>query len=225
MQNKFTEQARKVLEQAAFAAEVNGHCYIGSEHLLLGLIQVEDCLAGRVLLNNDVTENKVLNLIYQLIAPDCAVSVKEPAAYTPRVKKILVGAANEAARFKADSIGTEHILIAMLKETDSVASRLLNTMGVSVKKIYTELLEGMGEDVSRLREDFQNGRIKQKDKKATAMLDQYSRDLTALAREKKLDPVIGREQEIQRVIQILSRRTKNNPCLIGEPGVGKTAVV
>ena len=113
----------------------------------------------------------------------------------------------------------------MLKETDSVASRLLNTMGVSVKKIYTELLEGMGEDVSRLREDFQNGRIKQKDKKATAMLDQYSRDLTALAREKKLDPVIGREQEIQRVIQILSRRTKNNPCLIGEPGVGKTAVV
>ena len=225
MQNKFTEQARKVLEQAAFAAEVNGHCYIGSEHLLLGLIQVEDCLAGRVLLNNDVTENKVLNLIYQLIAPDCAVSVKEPAAYTPRVKKILVGAANEAARFKADSIGTEHILIAMLKETDSVASRLLNTMGVSVKKIYTELLEGMGEDVSRLREDFQNGHIKQKDKNATAMLDQYSRDLTALAREKKLDPVIGREQEIQRVIQILSRRTKNNPCLIGEPGVGKTAVV
>lgn len=89
MQNKFTDQARRVLEQAAFAAEVNGHCYIGSEHLLLGLIQVEDCLAGKVLLNNDVTENKVLNLIYQLIAPDCAVSVKEPAVYTPRVKKFL----------------------------------------------------------------------------------------------------------------------------------------
>lgn len=225
MQNKFTDQARRVLEQAAFAAEVNGHCYIGSEHLLLGLIQVEDCLAGKVLLNNDVTENKVLNLIYQLIAPDCAVSVKEPAVYTPRVKKILVNAGNEAARFKADSIGTEHILIAMLKETDSVASRLLNTMGVSVKKIYTELLEGMGEDVSRLREDFKNGRIRQKDKRATAMLDQYSRDLTELARQKKLDPVIGRDAEIQRVIQILSRRTKNNPCLIGEPGVGKTAVV
>ena len=101
----------------------------------------------------------------------------------------------------------------------------LNTMGVSIKKIYTELLEGMGEDVSRLKEDFQNGRIKAKDKKATTMLDQYSRDLTELARNKKLDPVIGREEEIQRVIQILSRRTKNNPCLIGEPGVGKTAVV
>ena len=98
-------------------------------------------------------------------------------------------------------------------------------MGVSIKKIYTELLEGMGEDVSRLKEDFQNGRIKAKDKKATTMLDQYSRDLTELARNKKLDPVIGREEEIQRVIQILSRRTKNNPCLIGEPGVGKTAVV
>ena len=225
MQDKFTDKAKKVLEQAAFAAAVNGHSYIGSEHLLLGLIQVEDSLAYKVLQNNDVTETKVLNLIYQLIAPDNAVSVKEPAGYTPRVRKILTKSIEEAARFKADKVGTEHILIAIMKETESVASRLLNTMGVSIKKIYTELLEGMGEDVSRLKEDFQNGRIKAKDKKATTMLDQYSRDLTELARNKKLDPVIGREEEIQRVIQILSRRTKNNPCLIGEPGVGKTAVV
>ncbi len=225
MQDKFTDKAKKVLEQAAFAAAVNGHSYIGSEHLLLGLIQVEDSLAYKVLQNNDVTETKVLNLIYQLIAPDNAVSVKEPAGYTPRVRKILTNSIEEAARFKADKVGTEHILIAIMKETESVASRLLNTMGVSIKKIYTELLEGMGEDVSRLKEDFQNGRIKAKDKKATTMLDQYSRDLTELARNKKLDPVIGREEEIQRVIQILSRRTKNNPCLIGEPGVGKTAVV
>jgi len=225
VQDKFTDKAKKVLEQAAFAAAVNGHSYIGSEHLLLGLIQVEDSLAYKVLQNNDVTETKVLNLIYQLIAPDNAVSVKEPAGYTPRVRKILTNSIEEAARFKADKVGTEHILIAIMKETESVASRLLNTMGVSIKKIYTELLEGMGEDVSRLKEDFQNGRIKAKDKKATTMLDQYSRDLTELARNKKLDPVIGREEEIQRVIQILSRRTKNNPCLIGEPGVGKTAVV
>ena len=225
MLNKFTKPARDVLEHAVYAANVNGHCYVGSEHLLLGLVQVEDCLAGKVLINNGVTEDKVLNLIYQLIAPDCAVSVKEPNAYTPRVKKILANAGNEAERFKADSIGSEHILIAMLKETDCVASRLLNTMGVSIKKIFTELFEGMGEDPSRLREDFQNGRIRQKDKKATTMLDQYSRDLTELARARKLDPVVGRDQEIQRVIQILSRRTKNNPCLIGEPGVGKTAVV
>ena len=225
MQDKFTDKAKKVLEQAAFAAAVNGHSYIGSEHLLLGLIQVEDSLAYKVLQNNDVTETKVLNLIYQLIAPDNAVSVKEPAGYTPRVRKILTNSIEEAARFKADKVGTEHILIAIMKETESVASRLLNTMGVSIKKIYTELLEGMGEDVARLKEDFQNGRIKAKDKKATTMLDQYSRDLTELARNKKLDPVIGREEEIQRVIQILSRRTKNNPCLIGEPGVGKTAVV
>ena len=224
MQDKFTDKAKKVLEQAAFAAAVNGHSYIGSEHLLLGLIQVEDSLAYKVLQNNDVTETKVLNLIYQLIAPDNAVSVKEPAGYTPRVRKILTNSIEEAARFKADKVGTEHILIAIMKETESVASRLLNTMGVSIKKIYTELLDGMGEDVSRLKEDFQNGRIKAKDKKATTMLDQYSRDLTELARNKKLDPVIGREEEIQRVIQILSRRTKNNPCLIGEPGVGKTAI-
>ena len=171
MQDKFTDKAKKVLEQAAFAAAVNGHSYIGSEHLLLGLIQVEDSLAYKVLQNNDVTETKVLNLIYQLIAPDNAVSVKEPAGYTPRVRKILTNSIEEAARFKADKVGTEHILIAIMKETESVASRLLNTMGVSIKKIYTELLEGMGEDVSRLKEDFQNGRIKAKDKKATTMLD------------------------------------------------------
>ena len=120
MQNKFTDQARRVLEQAAFAAEVNGHCYIGSEHLLLGLIQVEDCLAGKVLLNNDVTENKVLNLIYQLIAPDNEVSVKEPAGYTPRVSKILTNSIEEAARFKADKVGTEHILNAIMTTRTSL---------------------------------------------------------------------------------------------------------
>ena len=115
MQDKFTDKAKKVLEQAAFAAAVNGHSYIGSEHLLLGLIQVEDSLAYKVLQNNDVTETKVLNLIYQLIAPDNAVSVKEPAGYTPRVRKILTNSIEEAARFKADKVGTEHILIAIMK--------------------------------------------------------------------------------------------------------------
>ena len=158
----------------------------------------------------------------QLIAPDSVVNVKEPSGYTPRVRHILDNAAREAARFKSELIGTEHILIAIIKETDSVASRLLNTIGVPVKKMYVDLL--MGEDAGRVKEDFQNGRPRGNDKKSTATLDQYSRDLTQMAREGRLDPVIGREEEIQRVIQILSRRTKNNPCLIGEPGVGKTAI-
>ena len=160
----------------------------------------------------------------QLIAPDSVVNVKEPSGYTPRVRHILDNAAREAARFKSELIGTEHILIAIIKETDSVASRLLNTIGVPVKKMYVDLLMAMGEDAGRVKEDFQNGRPRGNDKKSTATLDQYSRDLTQMAREGRLDPVIGREEEIQRVIQILSRRTKNNPCLIGEPGVGKTAI-
>ena len=138
--------------------------------------------------------------------------------------KVIENSYREAVRFKAPLIGTEHILIAMIKENDCVASRLLNTMGVSVQKLYLDLLNAMGEDVSAGgKEEFQqSARAKGK---GTPTLDSYSRDLTALAKDGKLDPVIGREREIQRVIQILSRRTKNNPCLIGEPGVGKTAVV
>ena len=199
-----------------------GHGYIGSEHLLIGLIQAEDSLASTVLLNNDVTAEKIINLVYQLIAPDNQVGVKEPSGYTPRVRRILENSAKEAARFHADSIGTEHLLIAIIKETESVAARLLNTLGIAIKKLYVDTLAAMGEDANYYREDFQNGRPR--GKKPTQTLDQYSRDLTELARNGQLDPVIGRSEEIQRVIQILSRRTKNNPCLIGEPGVGKTAI-
>lgn len=224
MQSRFTKKAQEALTHAAEAAAMLGHSYIGSEHLLIGLIQAEDGLASTVLLNNDVTADKIMNLVYQLIAPDNRVSVKEPTGYTPRVRKILENSSKEAIRFHSELIGTEHILIAILKESESVAARLLNTIGVAIKKIYVDTLVAMGEDANSYREDFQNGKVKGKDKKATQTLDQYSRDLTELARNGKLDPVIGREEEIKRVIQILSRRTKNNPCLIGEPGVGKTAI-
>ena len=224
MQSRFTKKAQEALTHAVEAAAMLGHSYIGSEHLLIGLIQAEDGLASTVLLNNDVTADKIMNLVYQLIAPDNRVSVKEPTGYTPRVRKILENASKEATRFQSELIGTEHILIAILKETESVAARLLNTIGVTIKKIYVDTLVAMGEDANSYREDFQNGKVRGKDKKATQTLDQYSRDLTELAKNGKLDPVIGREEEIKRVIQILSRRTKNNPCLIGEPGVGKTAI-
>ncbi|MDO5381800.1 MAG: ATP-dependent Clp protease ATP-binding subunit [Eubacteriales bacterium] len=225
MQSRFTNKANEALKYAAETSAMLGHGYVGSEHLLIGLVKAEGSLASSVLVSNDVTDEKLINLVYQLIAPDNVVSVKEPMGYTPRVRRILEGAIKEAARFNSADIGTEHILIAVIKETDSVAARLLNTMGVSIKKIYADLLTAMGENTSRLNEDFHNGKLVGKDKKSTQTLDQYSRDLTELARLGKLDPVIGREEEIQRVIQILSRRTKNNPCLIGEPGVGKTAVV
>ncbi|MGN0328985.1 MAG: ATP-dependent Clp protease ATP-binding subunit [Lachnospira sp.] len=225
MQSRFTNKANEALKYAAETSAMLGHGYVGSEHLLIGLVKAEGGLASSVLVSNDVTDEKLINLVYQLIAPDNVVSVKEPMGYTPRVRRILEGAVKEAARFNSSDIGTEHILIAIIKETDSVAARLLNTIGVSVKKIYTDLLTAMGENTARLNEDFHNGKLVGKDKKSTQTLDQYSRDLTELARLGKLDPVIGREEEIQRVIQILSRRTKNNPCLIGEPGVGKTAVV
>ena len=224
MQSRFTKKAQEALNHAEEAAVMLGHGYIGSEHLLIGLIQAEDSLASMVLQSNDVTDEKIVNLVYQLIAPESAVGMKEPAGYTPRVRRILENAAKEAIRFKSDLIGTEHILIAIIKESESVAARLLNTIGVGIKKLYVDILVAMGEDANVYKEDFHNGKPKNRDKKTTQTLDQYSRDLTELARQNKLDPVIGRDEEIKRVIQILSRRTKNNPCLIGEPGVGKTAI-
>lgn len=224
MQSRFTKQAQEALSHAADTAAMLGHGYIGSEHLLLGLIQTEGSLASTILINNEVTDERVTNLVYELIAPDSQISVKEPTGYTPRVRRILENASKEAVRFKSELIGTEHILISILKESESVAARLLNTIGVSIKKLYIDIMVAMGEDGNTYREDFQNGKVRNKDKRATQTLEQYSRDLTQLAKEGKLDPVIGREEEIKRVIQILSRRTKNNPCLIGEPGVGKTAI-
>ena len=223
MQSRFTDKAREALKYAQDTAQMLGHGYIGSEHLLIGLIRADGGLASTILNENEVDEDKVLDLVNQLIAPDNAVGLKEPDGYTPRMIKILKDSQKEAERFKSSLVGTEHMLIAIIKESESVAARLLNTMGVSVKKIYIDILSAMGEDAGAYKDEFRNGRAKQK--KSTQTLDQYSRDLTVLAKDNKLDPVIGRDSEIQRVVQILSRRTKNNPCLIGEPGVGKTAIV
>ena len=223
MIDRFTEQAREAISLAVDAAGELGHSYVGTEHLLIGLLQEGSGVAYKVLDASGVHADKVIQLVSQLISPNQSVRMAERGSYSPSAARVLENSYREAVRFKAPLIGTEHLLIAMIRESDCVASRLLNTMGISAQKLYIELLAAMGEDAPDSREELSQGRTK--GKSATPTLNSYSRDLTALAREGKLDPVIGREQEIQRVIQILSRRTKNNPCLIGEPGVGKTAVV
>ena len=220
MQYRLTRQAQKAVEFARDIAEELQHNYIGTEHLLLGLIRAEEGLASKVLRQNDITEEQILNLIEQLIN-DSDVMEGEVADYTPRAKRVLECSSREASRLNQTSIGTEHLLIALLREKDCIALRLLNTLGVSIPKIYSGLFASMGMDVARAKEYLES----QKETERDSALESYAMDLTALAAEGKLDPVIGRNEEIQRVIQILSRRTKNNPCLIGEPGVGKTAVV
>lgn len=224
MQNRFTKKAIEALDAADKASKELGHGYIGTEHILVGLLGVEGCLASSILKSHGVELEKLKDLIEQLISPSNNINMREPEGYTPRAKRVLDASYREAVRFRAALIGTEHILIAIIKETDSIAARLLNTIGVNVQKLYVDILLAMGEDGNLYKEEFQNGKPRNKGKSTTPTLNQYSRDLTELAKEGKLDPVIGREEEIQRVIQILSRRTKNNPCLIGEPGVGKTAI-
>ena len=217
---KFTPQAREAIRLAEEASRTLGHGSVGTEHLLLGLLEEGTGVAFRVLSECGVEKEKVKELMQELISGSNALRTREDL-WTPRAERVLENSYHEAVRFKAPLVGTEHILIAIIRENDCVATRILNTMGVSVQKIYVDLFSAMGEDAPAGREDMQTG----KGRKGTPVLDSYSRDLTALAREGKLDPVIGRNREISRVIQILSRRTKNNPCLIGEPGVGKTAVV
>ena len=224
MQSRFTQKAILAQKAAEKVAKELGHGYIGTEHILLGLIRTKDSLAGNVLEAHEITEEKVLELMEQLIAPTSRVSFADPEGYSPKTEKILEAAVKEAFRFHSKLAGTEHILIALIKEMDCVASKMLISLGVNIQKMYVDLLLAMGEDGNLYKEDFQNGKPRQRIRSTTPTLDQYSRNLNQNAKEGKLDPVIGREQEIERVIQILSRRTKNNPCLIGEPGVGKTAI-
>ena len=221
---RYTPQAKEAFSLAVGMAESLNHGYVGTEHLLIGLLQEGTGVAARVLEENGVEESKVVELVSQLISPNTSVQMAENAAYTPRARRVIENSYREAVRFKAAQIGTEHILIAILREGDCVASRLLNTMGISVQKLYIDLLAAMGEDAPSIKDEMQRGNSGKRGS-STPALDSYSRNLTQMALDGKLDPVIGREHEIQRVIQILSRRTKNNPCLIGEPGVGKTAVV
>lgn len=219
----FTDKAKTALMLAERTASRMHTGYVGTEHILVGLLKEKTGVAARVLAENGVEEEKLLEMIKDLIVPESVITLKEKDGYSPRSETVLQEAHRQADRFRAEKTGTEHIMLAMLKEGECVAARLLKTMGIPIQKLYIDTLSAMGEDPGLYKEDLSG---KQKSKKSgTSTLEQYSRDLTALARAGKLDPVIGREDEITRVIEILSRRTKNNPCLIGEPGVGKTAVV
>lgn len=222
MQSQFTSNAQEALKAAARCASALKQGYVGTEHILAGLLKEQAGVAHKVLTDNGVELGRVMDMIRDSIAFDGGVGIREREGYSPRARKILEEAHRQAARFNQQQTGTEHLLMAIIKEGENVAVRLLNTLGINVQKIYADTLIAIGQDGNLYKEDL-GRRAQGKSKGGT--LAQYSRDLTAMAREGKLDPVIGREDEIRRLIQILSRRTKNNPCLIGEPGVGKTAVV
>jgi ATP-dependent Clp protease ATP-binding subunit ClpC len=223
MSNRFTKSALQVLEDAKRVAQEMGHNYVGTEHLLIALTR-NPGVAAEVLRANGVEQDKIIDLVDEEISAGMSVLVSSREDFTPRAHKIIERSQAEAERMGVSRAGTEHLLIAILKEADCIAVRLLNTKGINVQKLYVDALTAAGQDNNTAKNEYMMQKNK-KNKSTTPMLDQYSRDLTALAREGKLDPVIGREKEINRIVQILSRRTKNNPCLIGEPGVGKTAVV
>lgn len=226
MYERFTEQARRAMRFAEEASDELEHNYLGTEHILLGLLDVEDSVSSRILKANGLEHDKLIELIDQLISPGGKVGFAEVNNITPRARDIIRRSYEIAAQFKSRQVGTEHLLMALVTEKDCIAIRLLNTIGIDSKKLYIDCLQAMGIKPQELKGEMA-AKLKGAPaaKSQTPTLDKYSRDLTSLAREGRLDPVVGREDEITRVIQILSRRTKNNPCLVGEPGVGKTAIV
>lgn len=227
MQERFTRQAQSALLLAKKTAQYCKHNYIGTEHILVGLLKEKEGTASRILSEFSVEEEKLQELIEKLVAPPSEVLLPIPSPeYTPRAKRVLENAAEEAGSFQAEETGTEHLLIAILKDTECVATRLLHTLGVQISRMFAAVLHAMGEEGRFTPEELSSGRaLKAGSGVSTPILDQYSRNLTEMAARGQLDPVIGRDGEISRLIQILSRRTKNNPCLVGEPGVGKTAIV
>lgn len=222
MTYKFTKKAEQALQIANDIAMQLGHNYVGTEHILYGLVKEDSGVASKVLENQNVTPEAVLEKIEELIG------VGEPnensaIGFTPRTKRVIENAFREARRLGSECIGTEHLLIGIMREADSIAVRIMLDLNVNPQKLYNEIVKVIN--------DYETGdeNSKQSSKSgsfnSTPTLNQFGVDLTKQASEGKLDPVIGRKNEIDRIIQILSRRTKNNPCLIGEPGVGKTAVV
>ncbi|HEY8421392.1 MAG TPA: Clp protease N-terminal domain-containing protein, partial [Thermoclostridium sp.] len=218
MYGRFTQRAAQALNLAKECSAALGHNYIGTEHILWGLVKEGGGIAANVLISNGVTENRVMEKILSIVGRgDGSLPV---AGYTPRTKRVMELAYAETRRLGQNFIGTEHIMLAILREGESVAVRILMELGVDINKLYDNL-------VTMLQEDTPSAIAANKPRAEdvqTPTLDQFGRDLTVMAREGKIDPVIGRDKEIERIIQILSRRTKNNPCLIGEPGVGKTAI-
>lgn len=222
---RYTDKAKKALDIANRLSKSMQYNYVGTEHILAGLVKEGTGVASEILTANGVELSKLLGMIEELMSNSMDILVSERDGYSPRAQSVLEKSEIEAHRLGYEEIGTEHILLVIIKEGNCAASRLLNTMGVNLQKLFTELLGAMGEDPAKYREEFGKSRKNGQNESTTPTLDQYSRDLTEMAMQGLLDPVIGRRQETERVIQILSRRGKNNPCLIGEPGVGKTAIV
>lgn len=217
----YTRQANEVLRIAEKTAKEMNHPYIGTEHLLIGLRQVYTGVAGQILDANGVEEDRILKVMEELVSPVGDVAVAHRPEISPRLAYILEDSKAEAQRFRSEEIGTEHMLLALLRDVDCVACRILLTLNINLQKVYQEILDVLGVDPKEYQEELASeaGRGRE------GVLEQFGTDLTAQAAEGKLDPVIGREEEIGRLMQVLSRRTKNNPCLVGEPGVGKTAVI
>lgn len=218
MTYKFTNRAREVVEIANDLAITLGHNYVGTEHLLYGLAKEEGCLANKALEKQGVSAEKVLDKIIELIGEGDR-NIISVIGLTPRTKRIIENAFREAKKQNSEYIGTEHLLVGIIKEPDSVAMKIMIDLNVDFEKLYNDIFGFIDK-----YEVNKNQTAKNKNSKEQT-LSQYGTELTKLADEGKLDPVIGRENEITRIIQILSRRTKNNPCLIGEPGVGKTAII
>ena len=219
-EKQYTRQAQEALNMARKIAAELKHPYVGTEHLLFGLKRVFTGVAGQVLDKNKVDEEQMEKAMDILVsAPEAAKKERKHLEYSPRLRYILEESQNEAAQLASEKVGTEHLLLTMLKDGDCVATRMLMTLNVNIQKLFQDLLLAAGIDPKEYMENQKDG------ENVGGIIDQYSTDLTQEAREGKLDPVIGREKEIARIMEILSRRTKNNPCLVGEPGVGKTAIV
>ncbi|WP_461813155.1 ATP-dependent Clp protease ATP-binding subunit [Faecalimonas sp.] len=219
MQDYYTKQAEEVLKAARALAKKMGNRYVGTEHLLVALRKVYHGVAGQVLAQNGVEEKDLLKVVNELVSPVGEKQETMKLEESPRLSYILDNSKAQAIRLHAKKIGTEHMLLAILEDAECVGARILATLNIQSQKIIQDILQAIGAEPEEYKQ-FQNG-----EKTQSSVLEQYSTDLTQQALEGKLDTVIGREEEIARIMQILSRRTKNNPCLIGEPGVGKTAVV
>ena len=218
MQTPYTKQAGSAIKYAGRKAREMRHPYIGTEHLLLGLRNEYAGVAGQVLAQNGVEEEKILHLMDELIAPaDDMLGSRKPEQ-SPRLEDILENSEKEARRLRSSAVGTEHLLLSMIRDVDCVATRILITLNINLQKIFQDIMTAAGADPKEYQEEIQ-----EEAKGGHSMVEQFCTDMTARAETGKLDPVVGREQEMYRLMEVLSRRTKNNPCLIGEPGVGKTA--
>lgn len=224
MQGKFTNKAQEVLKRAQDAALKLGNKYVGTEHILLGLTLVSDSVAAKALESQGVTYHQVMDKIQSMTGGTSAYYI--PADFTPRAKRVVESSVQEAFRMGTGYVGTEHILIALIRENDNIAVRIMVSLDLNLQRLYDDIMNmlGEGEDQNGSARGM-NSQGEKQEKSATETLDKFSRDMTALAKKNKFDPIVGRDKEIERIVQILSRRTKNNPCLVGDPGVGKTAIV